>query len=206
MTSPYKRSSHLVDAVASNSRWVRDRHIRLGYFSRVPAKVVYNIANLAEIGQTARLEQGDMVFGFIGRIEPEKGIDVVLRAARRLPATGWRLRIAGIGVADYVDALKAGNRDERIEWLGFLPSQDFYKSIDVCLISSDLARTPATDTDRKHRRRPRDDLFDCRRHPRNFHAVGAGRRLRADRRQPVGVADAKGNGRRAALESGAPHV
>lgn len=136
LTSPYKRSSHFVDAVASNSRWVRDRHIGLGYFSKVPAKVVYNIANLAEIGQTARLEQGDMVFGFIGRIEPEKGIDVVLRAASRLPATGWRLRIAGIGAADYVDALKAKNHDERIEWLGFLPSQDFYRSVDVCLISS----------------------------------------------------------------------
>jgi glycosyltransferase involved in cell wall biosynthesis len=136
MTAPYLYASRLVDVVASNSRFVLDTHHRLGYFSRTPDKVIFNIADIRDSVPIARPSGDDLVFGFIGRIEAEKGIDIVLKAVDLLPDAGWRLKIAGAGADPYVNNLKARHRTDRIEWVGFANAREFYASIDVCLISS----------------------------------------------------------------------
>ena len=70
---------------------------------------------------------------YLGRVHPEKGLDLLLRAfgdfVARTPETPWRLRIAGPWAAkmggggdEYkarLDALAAGFRD-RVDWLGHL--------------------------------------------------------------------------------------
>lgn len=136
MTTPYLYASRMVDAVVSNSQFVLDAHRNLGYFPKAPNKVIFNIADADVISPAPRLAGGDLVFGFIGRIEPEKGIEVVLDATRLLPDRGWKLKIAGRGVNAYVDKLKVSAQNPRIEWLGFASSREFYSNVDVCLISS----------------------------------------------------------------------
>lgn len=136
MTAPYFLASNMVDAIASNSRFVLDEHQKLGYFAEVPDRVIFNIAETSDVVPTSPLTSSDLVFGFIGRIEPEKGIDIVLKAVDLLPDSGWRLRIAGRGIEPYVHDLKGRHQSERIEWLGFAKSRDFYAGVDVCLISS----------------------------------------------------------------------
>jgi glycosyltransferase involved in cell wall biosynthesis len=58
-----------------------------------------------------------------GRISPEKGLDVLFDALATLTDLPWRLRIAGVGVAQVVGPLKQqATRLEiadRVEWLGF---------------------------------------------------------------------------------------
>ncbi|BAL78840.1 glycosyltransferase family 4 protein [Bradyrhizobium cosmicum] len=136
MTAPYRRASRMVDAVTSNSQFVLDRHLAPGYFTDIPRRVVYNIADTTNLGAIPGPACDDVVFGFIGRIEPEKGIDVVLKAAELLPDAGWQLKIAGRGLEAYVRDLKATSRYDRVQWLGFAKSADFYAAVDVCLISS----------------------------------------------------------------------
>jgi glycosyltransferase involved in cell wall biosynthesis len=136
LTIPYLYSSHLVDAVASNSRFVLDQHQKRGYFAGIPDRVIYNIADPTGTASPSNSPSDDLVFGFIGRLENEKGIQIILRAVELLPDTGWRLRIAGKGLEHYVQQLKAGCTNPRVEWLGFTKPQDFYASIDVCLVSS----------------------------------------------------------------------
>ncbi len=136
MTAPHIYTSHMVDAVASNSQFVLDRHLKLGYFANIPDKVIYNIADTTSLAPHLPTPDSDLIFGFIGRIESEKGIDVVLKATELLPDRGWRLKIAGKGIEAYVRDLKTSHRSERIEWLGFAKSRDFYAGVDVCLISS----------------------------------------------------------------------
>ena len=75
-------------------------------------------------------------FGFIGRIEPEKGIEILLQATRYLSQPGWRVKIAGKGTDDYVSYLRAKYADERIEWLGFTTASEFYPNVDVVVIPS----------------------------------------------------------------------
>jgi glycosyltransferase involved in cell wall biosynthesis len=78
----------------------------------------------------------DLVFGFIGRLSPEKGIEVLLGPAKNLKGTHWKLRIAGAGSSAYVKRLKEEYCDTRIEWLGFIDPAEFYKSVDVIVIPS----------------------------------------------------------------------
>lgn len=135
MTTPHYYASRLVDAVVSNSQYVLDRHVKLGFFPGVPHDVIYNIAD-ASAPLAPPSSDPDLTFGFIGRVEPEKGIDVVLKAVSLLPNSGWQLKIAGKGLEAYERELKERYDNPRIKWLGFLKSADFYSAVDVCLISS----------------------------------------------------------------------
>ena len=136
MTAPYMLASHMVDAVVSNSQFVLDQHQKVGFFPGTPGRVIFNIADTTGAASISPSGYGDLVFGFIGRIEAEKGIDIVLKAAELLPDAGWRLKIAGKGLDRYVLELKACHKSERVEWLGFTKASNFYAGIDVCLVSS----------------------------------------------------------------------
>ncbi|MCP3373883.1 glycosyltransferase family 4 protein [Bradyrhizobium cajani] len=135
MTSPYLLASRMVDAVVSNSQFVLDQHTKLKYFPRTDGRVIFNIADPGSVVPSPPSDSNDLIFGFIGRIEAEKGIEVVLRAAEQLPDNGWQLKIAGKGLEDYVRGLK-GRSGRNVEWLGFAKSAEFYAGIDVCLVSS----------------------------------------------------------------------
>jgi glycosyltransferase involved in cell wall biosynthesis len=138
MTLNRKPASRCVDAVVANSRYVLDKHRQHGYFEGVPRSVIYNIADTSMKVTPRAPESADntLVLGFIGKIEPEKGIEVVLEATRLLKNSNWRLRIAGGGLESCIEDLKHRYADPRIEWLGFVSAEDFYSSIDVSLIAS----------------------------------------------------------------------
>jgi glycosyltransferase involved in cell wall biosynthesis len=137
LTRKTRSHSGMVDQLVSNSNFVIAAHHRHDYFPGVPARRIFNVVDLPSGPRVNPSQQGDpLMFGFIGRIEAEKGIEIVLDAVTRLNREDWRLRIAGVGVNEYVEGLRRRFPDHRIEWLGFASSADFYRSIDVALISS----------------------------------------------------------------------
>jgi glycosyltransferase involved in cell wall biosynthesis len=137
LTLSKKALSHRVDVVVSNSQAVLDTHRAAGYFAGVPERVVFNIAELDQLATPGAVRTGHtVVFGFIGRIDPEKGVDVLLRATRMLSRQNWRVVIAGRGFDAYVSHLKASFPDPRIEWLGFVDAAAFYDAIDVSIVPS----------------------------------------------------------------------
>ena len=87
-----------------------------------------------------RPEPSPMVFGIVGRLLPERGIDVLLDA---LAATygDWRLRIIGTGPSQQAleeQAQRLG-LSSRIEWLGSVPRESlprFWGTVDVALAPS----------------------------------------------------------------------
>jgi glycosyltransferase involved in cell wall biosynthesis len=134
-----KAASHLPDEIVAVSQFTLDKHKRLGFFHNVPSQVSYNIQSTTEDPNRCAFTspQSDLLdFGFIGRIEPEKGIEIVLQATQFLSQPGWRLKIAGKGTDDYVSYLRAKYADERIEWLGFTTATEFYPNVDVVVIPS----------------------------------------------------------------------
>ena len=126
-----------LDHVVSNSQYVLDVHRSAGLFADTPSSVIFNISpHVGKASLSPTAPDGDLIFGFIGMVIPEKGIEIVLRATQLLPPKGWKLRIAGTGSEDYMNRLRSRYGSERIEWLGFCNSAIFYRQIDVCLISS----------------------------------------------------------------------
>lgn len=136
LTSPGKQASRMVDQLVSISHFVIAAHRKEGYFAGVPPRRIFNIVPVTPHQRTARVDDAPLVFGFIGRVEAEKGIEVVLAACERIKDRDWQLKIAGVGVSAYVEDLKRRYPDPRIEWLGYTVADSFYASIDVLLMSS----------------------------------------------------------------------
>jgi glycosyltransferase involved in cell wall biosynthesis len=83
---------------------------------------------------------GTLVLGVVGRIVPERGLDLLLDALAEVYGE-WRLRIVGTGPAQ--EALEAQAQRlglaARVEWLGGLPRHalaDFWNGIDVLIAPS----------------------------------------------------------------------
>ncbi|MEE2849006.1 MAG: glycosyltransferase [Pseudomonadota bacterium] len=131
LTAGKRARSQGVDHVIGLSGPVLETHRAAGYFRRTPGSVIGNAAGAAAIAPRPSLaEAPTMRFGFLGRVEPEKGIEVLLAATRGLGGD-WTLNIAGRGEADYVQGLKRAYEDPRIVWLGQVEAEAFWPQVDV---------------------------------------------------------------------------
>ncbi len=128
LSEPRRRTTADVDHVVGISRAVLERHRAAGCFGDTPATVIGNAAGGGS--RVVEMRDGPPVFGFIGRIEPEKGIEVLLKATTGLGGD-WRLRIAGRGETAYVARLRRAFPDPRIDWLGQVEIEAFYDGVDV---------------------------------------------------------------------------
>lgn len=105
-----------------------------------------------EISGEARTDAGSrpagvgdaqVTVGFIGRLVPEKGIDVLMDAVARSPRLG--LRIAGAGpLADELgDRAAERGIAERFEFVGAIPPDavgEFYRGVDVLAVPSSATK------------------------------------------------------------------
>lgn len=143
LTFNRKGASRMPDALVSVSNYTLDHHKRLGYFQNVPPEVIYNIQAVKNTRVVSPLatskDPAVLTFGFIGRIEEEKGIETLLRATQLLVQSNWRLKIAGKGIEAYVKGLQDQFPDPRIEWMGFTAAPDFYAAVDTVVIPSQWA-------------------------------------------------------------------
>ena len=77
-----------------------------------------------------------VTFGFIGRLTEEKGVDNLVRALAAVPPDRVRLLIAGRASDQEQQRLKAMAPGARIEFLGFIAPDEFYRQIDVVIAPS----------------------------------------------------------------------
>lgn len=130
-----------VMSVAGVGAEILDRHIDMGYFRHVPdvrRQVIWNPAVVKGAGpdyQRPARTTGDLVIGYLGRINVEKGVGTLLRACAMLPETGWRLRVAGEAVAGLAEFEQMA-QDLPVDFLGFVEPKTFFDSIDVLVVPS----------------------------------------------------------------------
>lgn len=131
----------LVSAVTAVGKEVLDRHLHYRFFQHVPAslrRVIWNTAELAGVsdGYVRPPREGQpFTFGYLGRLSPEKGVDVLLRAAKLLPPTGWKLLIAGAAPAG-LDEFQKLATGLPVEFLGFTTPKELFERIDVLVTPS----------------------------------------------------------------------
>lgn len=107
-----------VDYFVAPSNFMRRKMIEGGFD---PEKIVH-VPTMAEPVPAAPVPQ-DGEFLFVGRISPEKGLDILLAALRQMKSKAARLLIAGDDSGDYAERLKARIPDplrSRVEFLGFM--------------------------------------------------------------------------------------
>lgn len=138
LTAPKRLSVPSVDAVVGNSSDTLVRHIDEGYFTHVPQhlrRVIWNAKTRSPVLPKQVGDGAPLVFGYIGRISPEKGIDTLIAACRRLPPDGWRLVVAGRMPED-ASFLPDKGEGLPIEFLGWTTPESFFAQIDVLVVPS----------------------------------------------------------------------
>jgi glycosyltransferase involved in cell wall biosynthesis len=72
----------------------------------------------------------------LGRISPEKGIELLIDELMKDTSLNWKLTIGGTGDGDYVASLKARYNDPRVRFLGHVDASSFLRELDVLVVPS----------------------------------------------------------------------
>ncbi|MGE2836583.1 glycosyltransferase family 4 protein [Mycobacterium sp. SMC-4] len=135
-----RRRLRQADLLLANSGFVADTHKR---FAGLPADlrtaVQWNVNERPIVTDIRSLWSESIVFGYIGRLAPTKGVDILLDAVTQMPADGrnWSLLIAGDGPSAYVEKLKASAEAlPNVKFLGWTAPEEFYAQIDVLVCPS----------------------------------------------------------------------
>ncbi len=130
-----------VSAVTAVGKEVLRRHLELGFFHHVPEALRQVIWNTAEIEGVdpdyvrPQRPEGPFVFGYLGRISPEKGVETLLKACRLLPPEGWRLVVGGSAPGS-MDAIRALAEGLPVSFSGFVEPKAFFEQVDVLVTPS----------------------------------------------------------------------
>ncbi len=126
-----------LDAVIGVSDYIINRHLELGYFNNTAMrKVIRNSTDKIDAHE-ARVEyDGPIRLGFLGRLAPFKGLELLLSTLASIQSGSWKLNIAGSGSSDYVKYLKDNWPCKNVEHLGFVKPQTLFRNIDVLVVPS----------------------------------------------------------------------
>lgn len=132
-----KRSASCVDRFVAISEFMRGHHIRQHYFEDTDSRVIYN-AYRSPSAPTLKTLGESVHVGFIGRLVPTKGIDVLLQAARLLADAGIsiHLTVAGTGDSEYVDQLKDLANGLAVTFVGHVEPEVLFDAIDCLAVPS----------------------------------------------------------------------
>jgi glycosyltransferase involved in cell wall biosynthesis len=131
--------SKQVDVVVGISKFVLERHLKFGYFTgAVEKNVIHNAYRREPTLPRSSNGLSPIRFGYLGRLLPEKGIEVLLEAARQLPPLGaWSLDVAGWGQnSRYERYLRAKYSGPTVTFSGPVEVEAFFSSIDVLVVPS----------------------------------------------------------------------
>ena len=146
-----RRAFRRFDAVVAVSRSLGDRLARAG----IPRSRIHTVPNAwrriaPPLDRTAArrelgIPQGEFVVGWVGRLSPEKGPDVLLEALAHLRDVPLAVSVLGTGAQQAVLQTRARNLDldGRIRWHGAVRDADrLFAAFDLCVLSSRTEGTP----------------------------------------------------------------
>jgi glycosyltransferase involved in cell wall biosynthesis len=106
-------------------------------FRNATDTTIYNSIELGSVNRNVKkLEGNKYVFGYIGRLDKEKGIEFLLDTIKE-SGNDIRLLIAGAGDEDYVELLKNKSDAMDVHFLGKVaPAHFFFESVDFTIVPS----------------------------------------------------------------------
>ena len=130
-----RKATSYLDGVVGVSQRILDIHTELGLFAETRVrKVIRHASALAPIAPSSPRMDGPLTLGFIGRLTEEKGIFNLVTALASLPPDAVRLVIAGRASAEVQTKLRGLAPNANIDFLGFVPPEQFYRQIDIVVI------------------------------------------------------------------------
>jgi len=135
LSNSKKKNSHQIDYLVGISKYILEDHIKNGYFKSVPKEVVFNGFNL-KFNENKKRRNKAIVFGFIGQIKESKGIELILKCFSKITNCDWKLLVAGELDTTYLSHLNSLNNSSKVNYLGYVESDNFFKKIDILVVPS----------------------------------------------------------------------
>lgn len=128
-----------IDHFIGISQFVVDEYGSYYPWLLAKSSVIYNPVKVDAtlVGQEKSYQSPDhVVFGFIGRLSPEKGFADFYKLAQHCSDHNLAAKFVAAGKGDdlYLQQLKAHYPDANVELLGFVNPDNFYQSIDVLIM------------------------------------------------------------------------
>jgi glycosyltransferase involved in cell wall biosynthesis len=123
-----------VGAVVGNSRFILERHLKFGYFkaSRIREVVFNAYPGNASPAPPSAPRHKPLRLGYLGRVKPNKGVELLLRVMETLQSDRYELYLGG---QDEM-GLRNKNRMAHVHFLGFVKPEEFFPKIDVLVVPS----------------------------------------------------------------------
>lgn len=138
LTVRRRRDSTLPHAVVGISESILRAHRTYGYFPNAIARVIANglAPPISNNIRPPRDPAQPWRIGFIGRLHPIKGVELLIDALKKLPSATYSAKIAGVGTVEYEARLKARAQGHPIEFLGWVRAEKFYPQVDLLVVPS----------------------------------------------------------------------
>lgn len=140
-SGPKKYLTKYVDFVTGVSDFILKYHIRHKYFENSKKSVIYNPCDMTTNSSlrrsSSRKRSAVIRLGYIGRIHPTKGVELLLHSFLKLPSNRVELWIAGKGDPNYEAKLRNMVQGvDNVHWLGFVSPRELMDHIDVLVVPS----------------------------------------------------------------------
>lgn len=139
LSAPRRKAVTKLNAVVAPSRFVLDLHEKFGALANIPIKrVIYaGVPSAADEPMASRRLPGSLRVGFLGRLDPSKGIELLLEEFQQFSKDlDCRLLIGGTGAGEYVNRLKSRYETSRVIFLGLVDPDWFMDHIDLLAVPS----------------------------------------------------------------------
>jgi glycosyltransferase involved in cell wall biosynthesis len=132
-----KLLSRNVDAIVGISNFVLQRHLTFKYFPGSNAhKVIHNSYETPRTEGLRKSSQDGLTFGFLGRLQPRKGIELFLSNFARISSDKVFANVGGQGDDKYIKSIQNHFSNQRIRYLGWVEPAPFFEKIDVLVVPS----------------------------------------------------------------------
>jgi len=131
--------SRSVDAVVGISQFILDEHQKHGGFCDTPIRAIipnpYDGPMQNPNDYHRRPDGSKLQVGFLGRLSRKKGLDVLLKVAKRL-SEKIQVHVGGTGDSSYVESLRRSYPIENVTYHGYVDPSSFLPSLDVLVVPS----------------------------------------------------------------------
>lgn len=142
LSLPRVAAARQVSRVVGVSRFVLERHRELGAFVDTATSIIPNPCHTVGAPPRASRATGPLRLGFLGRVEANKGIHLLVDAVSRQRSGVCHLSVAGLGAPDYVAGLRARFPSPDIDYLGVVAdAAGFLSSLDALVVPSEYEET-----------------------------------------------------------------
>ncbi len=132
--------SEAVRSVIGISHFVLDRHLALGVFPGATHRAVIPNAIPNSVNGFRHLASGtdgSLTLGYLGRLHPVKGVDILIDAVLGRPDEDVRLVVAGpIQDAAIDRRIAIAEGDSRFDYIGFVDPSDLFSRVDALVVPS----------------------------------------------------------------------